>query len=64
MLILEVREKSQSPILGLLQNPDDLLARHENQDVNYCLDVLKVKTVCHVPMMKETLKRLQGHQFS
>ncbi|XP_016073176.1 PREDICTED: E3 ubiquitin-protein ligase TRIM4 [Miniopterus natalensis] len=58
-LILEVKEKSQSSILELLQNPKDLLARSENQDVNYSLEFLEVKTVCHIPVMKEMLKRFQ-----
>ncbi|EPQ08473.1 Tripartite motif-containing protein 4 [Myotis brandtii] len=46
-LILEVGEMSQSPILELLWNPEDLLTRSENRDRNYSLEVLKVKTVCH-----------------
>ncbi|XP_019488953.1 PREDICTED: E3 ubiquitin-protein ligase TRIM4 [Hipposideros armiger] len=58
-LILEVGKKSQSSNLELLQNPKDLLTRSENQDVNYSPEDLKVKTVCHVPMMKEMLKRVQ-----
>ncbi|CAK6444500.1 unnamed protein product [Pipistrellus nathusii] len=58
-LILEVEEKSQSSILELLQNPKDLLTRSENQDVNYSLEVLEVKTMCHIPLMKEMLKRFE-----
>ncbi|XP_036165824.1 E3 ubiquitin-protein ligase TRIM4 isoform X2 [Myotis myotis] len=58
-LILEVEEKSQSSILELLQNPKDLLTRSENQDVNYSLEVLEVKTLCHIPLMKEMLKRFE-----
>ncbi|XP_058425183.1 E3 ubiquitin-protein ligase TRIM4 isoform X3 [Diceros bicornis minor] len=58
-LIIEVGEKSQSSTLELLQNPKDVLTRSENQDVNYSLEVLKVKTVCQIPMMKEMLKRFQ-----
>uniref|UniRef100_A0A3Q2LCS9 Tripartite motif containing 4 n=1 Tax=Equus caballus TaxID=9796 RepID=A0A3Q2LCS9_HORSE len=41
------------------RNPKDVLTRSENQDVNYSLEVLKVKTVCRIPMMKEMLKRFQ-----
>ncbi|KAM5332168.1 E3 ubiquitin-protein ligase TRIM4 isoform 2-T2 [Glossophaga mutica] len=41
------------------KNPKDLLTRSENQDVNYSVKVLQVKTECHVPMMKEMLKRFQ-----
>uniref|UniRef100_A0A8D0VAV3 Tripartite motif containing 4 n=1 Tax=Sus scrofa TaxID=9823 RepID=A0A8D0VAV3_PIG len=58
-LISEVKEKSQSPELELLQNPKDVLTRCENQDVNYSLEVLHVKTVCQLPMVKELLKRFQ-----
>uniref|UniRef100_A0A8C3WS89 Tripartite motif containing 4 n=1 Tax=Catagonus wagneri TaxID=51154 RepID=A0A8C3WS89_9CETA len=58
-LILEVKERSRSPALELLQNPKDVLTRCENQDVNYSLEVLSVKTVCQLPMMKEMLKRFQ-----
>ncbi|VFV22874.1 tripartite motif-containing protein 4 [Lynx pardinus] len=58
-LILEVGRKSQSPTLELLQNPKDVLTRSENQDVNYSPEVLTVKTVCKIPMMKEMLKRFQ-----
>ncbi|XP_036867752.1 E3 ubiquitin-protein ligase TRIM4 isoform X1 [Manis javanica] len=58
-LILEVGEKSQSSTLMLLQNPKDVLIRSENEDVNYSLEVLKVKTVCQIPVMKEMLKRFQ-----
>ncbi|XP_046522967.1 E3 ubiquitin-protein ligase TRIM4 [Equus quagga] len=58
-LIAEVGEKSQSSTLELLQNPKDVLTRSENQDVNYSLEVLNVKTVCRIPMMKEMLKRFQ-----
>ncbi|KAB1263433.1 E3 ubiquitin-protein ligase TRIM4 [Camelus dromedarius] len=58
-LILEVAEKSQSSSLELLQNPKDVLTRSENQDVNYSFEVLKVKTQCQLPMMKEMLKRFQ-----
>ncbi|XP_021535876.1 E3 ubiquitin-protein ligase TRIM4 [Neomonachus schauinslandi] len=58
-LILEVREKSESSTLELLQNPKDVLTRSENQDVSYSLEVLTVKTVCQIPMMKEMLKRFQ-----
>ncbi|KAF6127914.1 tripartite motif containing 4 [Phyllostomus discolor] len=58
-LMLEVEKKSQSSTLELLQNPKDLLTRSENQDVNYSVEVLQVKTECHVPMMKEMLKRFQ-----
>ncbi|KAK2506815.1 hypothetical protein MC885_011434 [Smutsia gigantea] len=58
-LILEVGEKSQSSTLVLLQNPKDVLTRSENQDVNYSLEVLKVKTVCQIPVMKEMLKKFQ-----
>ncbi|XP_030701989.1 E3 ubiquitin-protein ligase TRIM4 isoform X2 [Globicephala melas] len=58
-LIFEVGEKSQSSTLELLQNPKDVLTRCENQDVNYSFEVLKVKTVCRLPMMKEMLKRFQ-----
>lgn len=37
--------------------------RCENQeDVNYSPEVLNVKTVCQIPMMKEMLKRFQGEQ--
>ena len=36
--------------------------RSENQDVNYSPEVLTVKTVCKIPMMKEMLKRFQGEQ--
>nr|XP_060140809.1 E3 ubiquitin-protein ligase TRIM4 isoform X2 [Globicephala melas] len=60
-LIFEVGEKSQSSTLELLQNPKDVLTRCENQDVNYSFEVLKVKTVCRLPMMKEMLKRFQGY---
>ncbi|XP_029802732.1 E3 ubiquitin-protein ligase TRIM4 isoform X5 [Suricata suricatta] len=59
-LILEVGRKSQSPTLELLQNPKDVLTRSENQDVNYSPEVLTVKTVCKIPMMKEMLKRFQA----
>ncbi|XP_059979477.1 E3 ubiquitin-protein ligase TRIM4 isoform X2 [Lagenorhynchus albirostris] len=41
------------------KNPKDVLTRCENQDVNYSFEVLKVKTVCRLPMMKEMLKRFQ-----
>ncbi|XP_030875088.1 E3 ubiquitin-protein ligase TRIM4-like [Leptonychotes weddellii] len=41
------------------QNPKDVLTRSENQDVSYSLEVLTVKTVCQIPMMKEMLKRFQ-----
>ncbi|XP_047635556.1 E3 ubiquitin-protein ligase TRIM4 isoform X1 [Phacochoerus africanus] len=58
-LISEVKEKSQGPELELLQNPKDVLTRCENQDVNYSLEVLHVKTVCQLPMVKELLKRFQ-----
>ncbi|KAM5332167.1 E3 ubiquitin-protein ligase TRIM4 isoform 1-T1 [Glossophaga mutica] len=58
-LKIEVEERSQSCTLKLLQNPKDLLTRSENQDVNYSVKVLQVKTECHVPMMKEMLKRFQ-----
>lgn len=58
-LMLEVEKKSQSSTLELLQNPKDLLTRSENQDVNYSIEVLQVKTECHVPIMKEMLKRFQ-----
>ncbi|XP_036990813.2 E3 ubiquitin-protein ligase TRIM4 [Artibeus jamaicensis] len=58
-LMLEVEKKSQSSTLELLQNPKDLLIRSENQDVNYSVEVLQVKTQCHVPLMKEMLKRFQ-----
>lgn len=58
-LILEVKEKSQSSTLELLQNPAEVLTRCENQDVNYSLEDLTVKTVCRLPMMKEMLKRFQ-----
>lgn len=59
-LILEVGEKSQASSLELLQNPKDVLIRCENQgDVNYSPEVLNVKTVCQIPMMKEMLKRFQ-----
>lgn len=36
--------------------------RSENQDVDYSPEVLMVKNVCQIPMMKEMLKRLQGKQ--
>lgn len=58
-LILEIREKSQSSTLVLLQNPKDVLNRSENQDVNYSPEILKMKTVCQIPMMKEMLKQFQ-----
>ncbi|XP_027965674.1 E3 ubiquitin-protein ligase TRIM4 [Eumetopias jubatus] len=58
-LILEVKEKSESSSLELLQNPKDVLTRSESQDVDYSLEVLTVKTVCQIPMMKEMLKRFQ-----
>ncbi|XP_047569457.1 E3 ubiquitin-protein ligase TRIM4 [Lutra lutra] len=58
-LILEVREKSESSTLELLQNPKDLLTRSENQDVDYSPEVLMLKNVCQIPMMKEMLKRFQ-----
>ncbi|XP_036136639.1 E3 ubiquitin-protein ligase TRIM4 isoform X1 [Molossus molossus] len=58
-LILEVKEKSQGSTLELLQNPKDLLTRSKNQDVNYSLEVLEVKTLCRIPMLKEMLKRFQ-----
>ncbi|XP_075851433.1 E3 ubiquitin-protein ligase TRIM4 isoform X2 [Microcebus murinus] len=58
-LIIEVGEKSQASALQLLQNPKDMLIRSEMQDVNCSLEVLKVKTVCQLPMMKEMLKRYQ-----
>lgn len=58
-LIQEVREKSESSTLELLQNPKDVLTRSENQDVDYSPEVLTVKTVCQIPMMKEMLKRFQ-----
>lgn len=38
--------------------------RCENQDVNYSLEVLHVKTVCQLPMVKELLKRFQGEHTS
>nr|XP_036867755.1 E3 ubiquitin-protein ligase TRIM4 isoform X4 [Manis javanica] len=41
------------------KNPKDVLIRSENEDVNYSLEVLKVKTVCQIPVMKEMLKRFQ-----
>ncbi|XP_054570888.1 E3 ubiquitin-protein ligase TRIM4 isoform X2 [Eptesicus fuscus] len=41
------------------KNPKDLLTRSENQDVNYSLEVLEVKTLCHIPLMKEMLKRFE-----
>ncbi|XP_053412536.1 E3 ubiquitin-protein ligase TRIM4 isoform X1 [Nycticebus coucang] len=58
-LMLEVGEKSQASTLELLQNPKDLLTRSEIQDVNYSPEVLKVKTLCQIPMVKEMLKRYQ-----
>ncbi|KAG5195407.1 E3 ubiquitin-protein ligase TRIM4 [Ovis aries] len=58
-LILEVKEKSQSSTLELLQNPAEVLTRCENQDVSYSSEDLTVKTVCRLPMMKEMLKRFQ-----
>jgi len=58
-LILEVKEKSESSTLELLQNPKDVLTRSENQDVSYSLEVLTMNTVCQIPMMKEMLKRFQ-----
>ncbi|XP_062944434.1 E3 ubiquitin-protein ligase TRIM4 [Cynocephalus volans] len=58
-LISEVEEKSQASTLELLQNPKDVLTRSENQDVNYSFEVLNVRTVCQIPMMKEILKRFQ-----
>ncbi|DAA15141.1 TPA: tripartite motif protein TRIM4-like [Bos taurus] len=61
-LILEVKEKSQSSTLELLQNPAEVLTRCENQDVNYSFEDLTVKTVCRLPMMKEMLKRFRGEQ--
>ncbi|XP_053412537.1 E3 ubiquitin-protein ligase TRIM4 isoform X2 [Nycticebus coucang] len=41
------------------KNPKDLLTRSEIQDVNYSPEVLKVKTLCQIPMVKEMLKRYQ-----
>ncbi|XP_019649325.2 E3 ubiquitin-protein ligase TRIM4 [Ailuropoda melanoleuca] len=58
-LISEVREKSESPTLELLQNPKDVLTRSDSQDVNYSPEILTMKTVCQIPMMKEMLKRFQ-----
>ncbi|XP_011384617.1 E3 ubiquitin-protein ligase TRIM4 isoform X1 [Pteropus vampyrus] len=58
-LILEVKEKNQSSILELLQDPKDLLTRSEDQNMDYTLEVLKVNTVCRIPLMKEMLKLFQ-----
>ncbi|XP_004458481.2 E3 ubiquitin-protein ligase TRIM4 [Dasypus novemcinctus] len=58
-LISELRVKSQSSPLELLQNPKDLLTRSEAQEVSAALEVPMVKTVCQMPMMKDMLKRFQ-----
>ncbi|XP_040828873.1 E3 ubiquitin-protein ligase TRIM4 isoform X1 [Ochotona curzoniae] len=59
-LMLEVGAKSQASTLELLQNPKHVLTRCENQDdVNYSPEVVNVKTVCQIPMMKEMLKRFR-----
>ncbi|XP_076996808.1 E3 ubiquitin-protein ligase TRIM4 [Tamandua tetradactyla] len=55
--ILEVTKKRQSSTLELLQNPQDVLTRSENQKVYTVLETPMVKTVCQIPMMKEMLKR-------
>ena len=36
--------------------------RSEDQNMDYTLEVLKVNTVCHIPLMKEMLKLFQGEQ--
>ncbi|XP_036916729.1 E3 ubiquitin-protein ligase TRIM4-like [Sturnira hondurensis] len=61
-LMVEVEKKSQSSTLELLQNPKDLLIRSKNQYIDYSIEVFQVKTECHVPLMKEMLKRFQGEQ--
>ncbi|XP_037670776.1 E3 ubiquitin-protein ligase TRIM4 [Choloepus didactylus] len=58
-LISELGEKRQSSTLELLQNPKDVLTRSEEQDVEPALDMLTVKTMCQIPVMKEMLKRFQ-----
>ncbi|XP_021570519.1 E3 ubiquitin-protein ligase TRIM4-like isoform X1 [Carlito syrichta] len=58
-LISEVGEKSLASTLELLQNPKDVLTRSDTQDLNYSPEVLRVKTPCQIPLMKEMLKRFQ-----
>ncbi|XP_023382338.1 E3 ubiquitin-protein ligase TRIM4 isoform X2 [Pteropus vampyrus] len=41
------------------KDPKDLLTRSEDQNMDYTLEVLKVNTVCRIPLMKEMLKLFQ-----